>query len=588
MLLRPPFWLAPLAIVLLTLTPAACQEAEPTVQKPLAIDLSLEEAALTLFGAQTNDMVKAVAAGDINDDGYQDVIVGAFGADGPEDTRPDCGEVYVIFGPANQGERIDVAEGQQDVTIFGADSGDSLGFAVAADDINGDGIDDILVGALLADGPGNQRPDSGDVYVIFGSPTLKTTIDIALEEQDLTLFGAGEGDRLGISLASGDANRDGTRDLLVGSFLADGPENARYQGGEAYLIFGAPSLSGARDMARGEYDLAVIGAEADDQLGYALAMGDLNSDGIDDLIVAAFRADGPGNTREDGGEVYVIFGSPSLEGILDFASVSPSVTVMAADKNDDLGSAVASGDVNGDGIDDLLIGAPGADGPDNARTGAGEAYVIFGSPSLQGAFDIAGGDQDVTIAGADAGDRLGVSLANGDIDGDGLVDIILGAETGDGPQNARKNAGEVYVVLGSAPLSQTIDTALSDYDAVIFGTQEGAIFGVQVAAADWDDDGRADVLAAARAAAGAQFAREQTGQAHILSLGPRLRERKRPGRTPILIRNAVVAPCGGANRKLRFLRSSPVGAVPLDELARLAAPAYLEREAGEGMQSPTG
>jgi hypothetical protein len=117
----------------------------------------------------------------------------------------DCGEVYVMFGPAKQGGRIGVGEGQQDVTIFGADSGDSLGFAVAADDIKGDGIDDVLAGALLADGPGNQRPDAGEIYVIFGSPTLGKTVDIALGEQDLTLFGAGERDRLGVSLAIGDA-----------------------------------------------------------------------------------------------------------------------------------------------------------------------------------------------------------------------------------------------------------------------------------------------------------------------------------------------------------------------------------------------
>ena len=489
---------------------------------PTTFDLARQRPALSLLGAQAGDKVRALAAGDVNGDGQQDIIVGAFNADGPQDSRPDCGEVYVIFGPPDGDGTIDLAEGQQDVTIFGADSGDSLGFAVAAGDVNGDGIDDILAGALLADGPANERPNAGEAYVILGSPTLGPTIDIALGQQHLTLFGAEEGDRLGADLAAGDATGDGIQDILVGSFLADGPENARYQGGEAYLILGSPSLSGTRDMAQGEYDLALIGAEADDQLGHHLTMGDLNNDGIDDLIVAAFRADIPGNAREDGGEVYVIFGSPSLNGVLDFASASPDVTVTAADNEDELGGAVASGDVNGDGIDDLLIGAPRADGPDNSRRGAGEAYVFFGSPSLRGSFDIALAQQDVTILGADAIDRLGTSLASGDLNGDGVDDIILGAERGDGPDNTREDGGEVYIVLGPVSLDQTVDIALADHSAVIFGENKGDIFGVHVAAADWDADGQTDVLATARAADGPDGTREDTGQAYVIPIGPRL------------------------------------------------------------------
>jgi hypothetical protein len=467
--------------------------------------------------------VRALAAGDVNGDGHQDIIVGAYNADGPQDSRPDCGEVYVIFGPSNRGQTVDFAEGQQDVTIFGADSGDSFGFAAAAGDVNGDAIDDILVGALLADGPGNERPNAGEAYVIFGSPTLGPTIDIALGEQGLTLFGAEQEDRLGADLATGDANADGIQDILLASFLADGPENARYQGGEAYLILGTPSLSGARDMAQGEYDLALIGAEADDQLGHQLAMGDLNKDGIGDLIVTAFRADGPDNSRHDGGEVYVIFGSPSLGGVLDLASTFPDVTVAAADTEDHLGHAVASGDVNGDGIDDLLIGAPRADGPDNARDSAGEAYVVFGSPSLHGSFDIALAEQDVTVLGANPDDRLGASLASGDLDGNGVADIIVGAEKGDGPDNRRQDAGEVYIVLGSASPSQTVDIALGEHSAAIFGEHQGDDFGVWVAAADWDGDGQADLLAAAGAADGPEGTREDAGQAYVIPIGPRLK-----------------------------------------------------------------
>ena len=512
-------------IALLAVALAGCQQERPQSQGPPSLDLAREQPALALLAGQAEDGLRAVAAGDVNGDGHADIIAGAFGADGPGDARPDCGEAYVIFGPADERQTVDFAEGQQDITIFGADSGDLLGLSVASGDVNGDGIDDILVGAPMAAGPGNERLKAGEAYVIFGSPSLEATIDVALGQQALTLFGTGEKDRLGSSLASGDANGDGIDDMLVGSFLADGPENARYQGGEAYLVFGGPSLGGARDMAEGEYDLAIISAEADDQLGYALTMADLNNDGIDDLVVAAFRADvpgKPGEDREDGGEVYVILGTPTLGGVLDLASASASLTVAAADTEDDLGSALASGDVNGDGVDDLLIGAYRADGPDNGRDNAGEAYVIFGGPSLHGSLDIGQGEQDVTILGADPGDRLGGALASGDIDGDGIDDIIVGVERADGPENERKDAGEVYVVLGSPSLGPTVDTVLSEHSAAMFGEQREDAFSRSVAAADWDNDGRADVLAVARGADGPEGAREDAGQAYVIPIGPRL------------------------------------------------------------------
>ena len=516
-----PFWLPLTAVALLTVALAACRDGEPKVQGPLTIDLASQRPALTLFGARPQDRVSAVASGDVNGDGTADIIVGAFAADGPDASRPDAGEAYVIFGPPTRwGKIIDLAAAQPDVTILGADSGDSLGFALAAGDVNGDGIDDILVGALLADGPNNQRPNAGEAYVIFGSPSLPETIDIASGQQDLTIFGDEEDDRLGVALASGDANGDARADILVGAFLTDGPQNARYQGGEAYLIFGSPSLSGTRDMALAGYDLAVIAADDDDQLGHHLAMGDLNDDGLDDLILAAFRADGPNNAREDSGEVYVLFGSPSLAGALDLASSPPDVVVTAADAGDDLGGAVASGDVNGDGIADLLIGAPRADGPANTRGSAGEAYVIFGSPSLAGTFDIAQSQQAVTILGADASDRLGASMASGDVNGDGTADIILGAETADGRRNAKRDAGEVYVVLGSPALGPTLDIAESAQSATVLGAQPGDVLGVSVAAADWNGDGRDDVLAAARAAAGPDGTRKDAGAAYVIPISP--------------------------------------------------------------------
>lgn len=512
-----------LLIVVLVLALAGCGQGKS--QGPPTFDLGRERPALTVSAAQPADGLISVATGDVNGDGHLDVIAGAPQADGPGDSRPDCGEAYVIFGPAIQDGTVDLARQEQDVTILGADTEDYLAFSIAVGDVNGDGIDDILLGAPLADGPANERPQAGEAYVIFGSPSLEPTIDLAQGQQDLSLFGTEKEDRLGISLASGDANGDGSEDILAGAFLADGPDNARYQGGEAYVVLGGPSLGGTRDMARGEYDLAITSADEDDQLGCSVAMGDLNSDGIDDLILGAFRADGPGNARNDAGEVDVIFSSRALGGVLDLASTPPGVTVAAADPDDHLGQAVASGDVNGDGIEDLLIGAPAADGPDNGRDSAGEAYVIFGSPTLQGSMDVGRGEQNMTILGADPGDHLGAALASGDMDGDGIEDILLGAEGADGRENDREDAGEVHVILGSASLEPTADTAVGDHGATILGEQEGDAFGSQVAAADWDGDGRADVLATApddgREGAGAEG-----GWAYVISIGPRLREKR--------------------------------------------------------------
>jgi hypothetical protein len=102
-------------------------------------------------------------------------------------------------------------------------------------------------------------------------------------------------------------------------------------------------------------------------------------------------------------------------------------------------------------------------------------------------------------------------------------DIVLGAERGDGPDNDRQDSGDVYIVLGSISLSQTVDIALGEYSAAVFGEQQGDAFGLQLAAADWDGDGQADLLAAARAADGPDGMRENAGQAYVIPIGPRLK-----------------------------------------------------------------
>jgi hypothetical protein len=476
---------------------------------PTTFDLAHQRPALTIFGAQAEDGLGPIASGDVNGDGHADLIVGAPAADGPDDSRPEAGEAYVFFGP-QRGETLDLGRDRPDVTIFGASSGDFLSFAVAAADVNGDAFADILLGAPLADGPDDQRPDAGETYVVLGGPAPAPTLDLAQDTPALTVFGAGPDDRLGASLVAGNTNGDDFDDILLGSFLADGPDDARYQAGEAYLLLGSPSLAGERDLAQGKYDLALLAQDADDQLGHYLAMDDLDGDQRDDLIVSAFRADGPANERDDGGEVYVFFAASELRGTVDLAVSRPDFTVFGAKAFDEFGGAVAAADLNGDGPADLIVGAPRAG--DEPRPG--QVYAFFGGPGVSGSRDVAQAQQDVTLLGADSGDRFGAIMTVADLDGDGLAEVTVSAERGDGPDDRREDAGEAYVVRGSATLLATLDMAQA-HNAIVFGRSSGDMLGASLATADWDGDGRFDLLVGAPLADGPGD-RSDSGAAYVI------------------------------------------------------------------------
>ena len=203
-------------------------------------------------------------------------------------------------------------------------------------------------------------------------------------------------------------------------------------------------------------------------------------DPIHDLAVTpadltVLGADAASNAKPNAGEAYVIFGSTTLGGTLDLATTPPDLTILGADAGDFLGVSVAAGDVNGDGVEDLLVGATGADAASNAKPNAGEAYVIFGSTTLGGTLDLATTPPDLTILGADAGDFLGVSVAAGDVNGDGVEDLLVGATGADAAGNAKPDAGEVYVIFGSTTLGGTLDLATTAADLTVLGADSGDI-----------------------------------------------------------------------------------------------------------------
>lgn len=512
---------APSPTAVFPTTPAATP-ATPTAEPtggPRA-PLSLADR-VTLYGADPGDSATGLAVGDFNGDGALDVALSAPFADGPANARPDAGEAYIFFGPFSPGESRDAAQGQQDVTVYGAAAGDQMGRAVAAADLNGDGLDDLVLGTPFADGPDGSRPDAGGVAVLLGRPAWPQTVDLAEEAPDTLIHGADEGDLAGFALATLDADGDGLDDLLIGAFWADGPDNDRPQAGEAHLLFGSPSWLDAIDLARPPAgSVTVYGAAPDDRLSEYLAGGDISGDGIDDLILPAPFAPGPGGERPRAGRVYVIFGG-RLDPAYDLALGGQDLTVLGTDGGDQVGHSAAAADVDGDGAADLLLGAVSADGPGNTLNLAGEAYLLPGGRALPPGIDTREGGAALTVYGAEPVDRMGRSVAAGDLNGDGLADLILAATGGDGAQGTREDAGELYIILGRPGLEGVVEKPRRAADLVLEGMDRGDILGHSsfgrpaLIVADMDGDGRAELLASALGD-GPANERADAGEAYVL------------------------------------------------------------------------
>jgi hypothetical protein len=528
---------SPSPIVVDLQTPIALLSPTPIGDGKPRFTIDLEAAApeLTIFAADAGDLkndVPALAVGDFNGDGIEDLLVGARFGDGPgtgttcDDGRTvgdrcQAGEAYVIFGSSGLSGTVDVAQGQQGLTIFGAKPGDNLGYGVASGDLNADGIDDIIVSAVFSEGPANARTDRGEDYIIFGHAGLSGTMDMAEGDYDLNIFAAEGFSLLGDSMATCDINGDDVDDLVLGAPFAGRVPGSPVGGprtelGAIYVVFGSPTLSGSVSIPLDEQDFTITGAERFGELGDAVACSDVNGDGIDDIIAVAEAADVADGERPNAGIAYIVFGSPDLEGTISIAESQQNLTILGADAQDALGFSAASGDLNGDGIDDIVLVAQRADGL-GARNTSGQAYVILGSPDLSGTIDVAKGEEDITVPGFDAHDLLSSSAARGDINGDGIEDLMLGTGFGRGPSNSRNGAGEAYIIFGSPTLKGTIDPAMGQHDITIFGAEAGDRLGAAVASGDIDGDGVLEIILVATDADGPDSARVDAGEIYVIA-----------------------------------------------------------------------
>jgi hypothetical protein len=497
----------------------------PTIPGP-SFDLAAEPPLLTVFGIDSGDFgagIPSLGHGDFNGDGLADILLGAPFADGPGNSREGAGEAYVIFGRSGLPATLDLAETQQDITIFGAAEGDTLGFSVLGADVNGDGIDDVIVGAPGTTGVEDPRTDQGEVYVFFGSADLSGTLDIADAPESLRITGAEGFSRLGHAIASGDVNGDGVNDIILGAPFAGRepgtpPGSPRTTLGEVYVILGGPDLGGYVGIPSGQQDFTISGKQAHGQFGGAVAAADLNADGIEDIIVGSPQSDGPDGGPEAAGGVYVFFGAEGLSGSISIAEGAEDVAVLGAGERHSLGFPLASGDFNGDGIEDIAMGARQASGPDDKRQSSGAVYVTFGRGDLTGTLDLAAAEEDVAIFGAQASQLMPSSLASGDLNGDGAADLVVGSGFASGSSD-RVGSGLVYVILGGAGFA-TRDLKDGSQDLAIVGVEEGDFLGFSVALATVKGNSRPELIMLAVAADGADNARMDSGEVYLVDVGP--------------------------------------------------------------------
>src|SRR3990172_6249883 len=160
-------------------TPSVDIAASPTGVDATVIDLATASPVTVIYAAGKSDLESdqpGLAAGDFNDDGLDDLLVGARFAD--PDGREDAGAAYIITGSRSPAKSVDLAAQEQDMTIIGARPGDNLGFSAAAADVNGDGIDDMVLGAFAAGAPDDPSTRPGAVYVLFGRNDLPDSLDL--------------------------------------------------------------------------------------------------------------------------------------------------------------------------------------------------------------------------------------------------------------------------------------------------------------------------------------------------------------------------------------------------------------------------
>ncbi len=407
-----------------------------------SMDTSLADADASFVGETDWDYVGAAVAGvgDTNGDGLDDLLISAPYDDQPGGDPEVCcdgaGVTYLVLG-REAGWAVGTSIASADASFWGEVGWDYSGSWVSgAGDVDADGLDDFLIVAPANDEAGT---DSGQVYLFLGRSggwSLATSLAAA----DGSFLGDSRDYYTEFAAGAGDVNGDGFGDFLVGS---PHHENESVPGsyGQVYLFFGG-AAGWEMDTSFADADASFVAEPLSAGFswvcgaGSAAGAGDVNGDGFDDILIG-----GPGHDESgmDAGKAFLLLGRAG-EWTMETSLSDADLFLLAEREGDEFGTLVAgAGDVDGDGYDDFLISARMND---DGGTSAGKTYLYFGGAAISGGSP----PFSASLIGEDVGDRTGDALAGqGDVNGDGLTDFLVGA-----PQNNEGGlgVGQTYLVLG--------------------------------------------------------------------------------------------------------------------------------------------
>lgn len=375
----------------------------------------------------------SMSSGDLNDDGYPDLIVGA-----PDryDGWDNPGSATIFWGGTRS-----YMEMENSVEILG-DTVEKTGYSVLAGDFNGDGVDDLAISSPASLGYQSlNRFHAGMVSIILGPVTSGGMI---YNMVDFRIYGSIPNEAIGMTLAKGDINNDSMDDLIIGAPRSD--LGSITDQGLVYIVPGRSQWTGSLDLAS-DPSIRIFGAWPYDQAGTSMETGDIDGDSMDDLALGCPTGDGYQRTTDKGGNMFLLFGKylSSFDGSGNISLRNQyNVTIFGEETLERFGSSIAFGDIDDDGVDDLAIGAKGWKDTLSGYTPGG--VMILQSTVIRDGSILNSSSLPLLSSKGD-GDEAGSSVAIGNLAGDGRNDIIIGSPSHD-PYGDGSDPGGVFLWEG--------------------------------------------------------------------------------------------------------------------------------------------